>query len=80
MHQNRFYFGRGSAPNHAQPAGRARRSPRPPSLTVGGVYKGPPDHLVGWGGLYPLSVPLPCQRIRRLDVRPVFKYTKLREN
>jgi len=33
---------------------------------AGGAYDAPPDLLVGWGGEYPLPIPLPARRLRRL--------------
>jgi len=35
---------------------------------AGGAYDAPPDALVGWGGGYPLHIPLPARRIRRLEL------------
>jgi len=34
----------------------------------GGAYDAPPDPLVGWGGGYPLAIPLPTRRLRRLEL------------
>ena len=33
-----------------------------------GAYDAPPDPLVGWGGGYPLPIPLPARRLRRLEL------------
>ena len=44
-------FGRSSAPDPAD----------------GGAYDAPPEPLVGWEGGYPLHIPLPARRLRRLD-------------
>ena len=38
----------------------------PKSGPAGGAYDAPPDPLVGWGGGYPLLIPLPARRLRRL--------------
>jgi len=35
---------------------------------AGGAYDAPPDPLVGWGGGYPLPIPLPTRRLRRLEL------------
>jgi len=35
---------------------------------AGGAYDAPPDPLVGWGGGYPLSIPLPARHLRRLKL------------
>ena len=35
---------------------------------AGGAYDAPPDLLVGWGGGYPLAIPFPPRRLRRLDL------------
>ena len=35
---------------------------------TGGAYDAPPDSLVGWGGGYPLPIPLPARRLRRLEL------------
>ena len=35
---------------------------------AGGAYDTPPDPLVGWGGGYPLPIPLPARRLRRLEL------------
>jgi len=35
---------------------------------AGGAYDAPPDPLVGWRGGYPLPVPLPDRRLRRLEM------------
>jgi len=35
---------------------------------AGGAYDAPPDLLVGWGGGYPLPIPFPPRRLRRLDL------------
>jgi len=37
---------------------------------AGGAYDAPPDTLVGWGGGYPLPIPFPARRLRRLELRP----------
>jgi len=34
---------------------------------AGGAYNAPPDPLVGCGGGYPLPIPYPRRRLRRLD-------------
>jgi len=41
-----------------------------PPLTdpAGAAYDAPPDSLVGWRGGYPLPIPLPAQRLRRLEL------------
>ena len=36
---------------------------------AGGDYDAPSDPLVGWGGGYPLLIPLPARRLRRLERR-----------
>ena len=54
MHQNPFSAG-------APPVGRGS-APDP----AGGAYDAPPDPLVAWGGGYPLPIPLPARRLRRL--------------
>jgi len=36
---------------------------------TGGAYDAPPDPLVGWGGGYPLPIPLPARRLWRLELR-----------
>ena len=37
--------------------------------SAGGAYDALPDHLVGWGGGYPLSIPLPLDAFdRRLEL------------
>ena len=33
-----------------------------------GAYDAPPDPLVGWGGGYPLPIPLPARRLRRHEL------------
>ena len=33
-----------------------------------GAYDAPPDPLVGWGGGYPLPIPLPARHLRRLEL------------
>ena len=33
-----------------------------------GAYDASPDPLVGWRGGYPLSIPLPARRLRRLEL------------
>ena len=35
---------------------------------AGGAYDAPPDPLVDWGGGYPLPIPLPARRLRRLEL------------
>ena len=35
---------------------------------AGEAYDAPPDPLVGWGGAYPLTIPLPTRRLRRLEL------------
>ena len=35
---------------------------------AGGAYDAPPNPLVGWGGGYPLSIPIPARRLRRLEL------------
>jgi len=35
-----------------------------------GAYDAPPDPLLGWGGGYPLPIPLPARRLRRLGCSP----------
>jgi len=35
---------------------------------AGGAYDAPPDPLVGWVGGYPLPIPLPVRRLRRLEL------------
>ena len=35
---------------------------------AGGAYDAPPDPLVGWGGGYPLPIPSPARRLRRLEL------------
>ena len=35
---------------------------------AGGAYDAPPDPLVGSGGGYPLPIPLPVRRLRRLEL------------
>jgi len=35
---------------------------------AGRVYDAPPDPLVGWEGEYPLPIPLPARRLRRLEL------------
>ena len=39
-----------------------------PPRTPLGAYDAPPDPLVGWGGGYPLPIPLPTRRLRRLEL------------
>jgi len=39
---------------------------------AGGAYDAPPDRLVGWGGGYPLPIPLPARRLRRLELGGYF--------
>ena len=36
---------------------------------TGGAHDAPPDPLVGWGEGYPLPIPHPPRRLRRLDPR-----------
>ena len=33
-----------------------------------GAYDAPPDPLLGWGGGYPLPIPLPARRLRRIEL------------
>jgi len=40
------------------------RTPDP----AGGAYDAPSDPLVGWGGGYPLPIPLRARRLRRLEL------------
>ena len=40
----------------------------PQTDPAGGTYDAPPDSLVGWRGGYPLSIPLPAQCLRRLEL------------
>ena len=35
---------------------------------AGGAHDAPPNPLVGWGGGYPLPIPHPRRRLRRLDL------------
>jgi len=35
---------------------------------TGGAYDAPPDPLVGWGGGYPLPIPLHARRLQRLEL------------
>jgi len=35
---------------------------------AGGAYDATPDPLVGWGGGYPLPIPLPARRLRSLEL------------
>ena len=35
---------------------------------AGGAYDAPPDPLVVWEGGYPLPIPLPARRLRRLEL------------
>ena len=51
--------------NHFRPGFR----PGPPW----GAYDAPPDPLVGWGGGYPLPIPLPARRLRRLELCSVLR-------
>ena len=44
---------------------KIRFRPRDPA---GGAYDASPDPLVGWGGGYPLSIPLPARRLQRLEL------------
>jgi len=45
---------------------------------TGGAYDAPPDPLVGWGEGYPLPIPHPPRRLRRLNVSvPDFVSRKL---
>jgi len=45
---------------------------------AGGAHDAPPDPLVGWGGGYPLLIPHPPRRLRRLDLSvPNFVSRKL---
>jgi len=39
-----------------------------PFNPAGGAYDAPPDPIVGWGGGYPLPIPLPARRLRRLEL------------
>jgi len=48
----------------AQNAPKSVFWPRP----AGEAYDAPPDPLVGWGGGYPLPIPLPARRLRRLEL------------
>ena len=41
---------------------------RPAPDPAGGAYDAPSDHLVGWGGGYPIPIPLPARRLRRLEL------------
>jgi len=52
MHQNPFS------------AGGRGSAPDP----AGGAYDASPDPLVGWGGGYPLPIPLPARRLRCLEL------------
>jgi len=36
---------------------------------AGGAHDAPPDPLVGWGKGYPLPIPHPSRRLRRLNPR-----------
>jgi len=35
---------------------------------AGGAYDAPPDSIAGWGGGYPVPIPLPARRLRRLEL------------
>jgi len=48
----------------AQNAPKSVSAPDP----AGGAYDAPPDPLVGWGGEYPLPIPLPARRLRQFGV------------
>jgi len=54
-----------SSPDSFFQAQNAPKSVFAPDPT-GSAYDGPPNPLVGWGGGYPLPIPLPTRRLRRL--------------